>query len=259
MKDYYRILHVAPEASQKEIKRAYRKLVQQFHPDVNPDPRAQDLVREVNEAYEILGHSAKRMVYDRQRTNPFPVEEQFEYPKHRDPAYHRRPQPSPRPQGISQVEVMAKALPYMRPIIWVSFLLCVMVILDFSLPRTYQTETLVTLTTKNFRKGWQAYVFTETGRELNISGDDFLTLSVGEQLVFTESAILKVLVKIQAVEHKVEITNLATLYRNFIFLPILLLIASILGLFSVGTTEFRFNLSLATVFLLIFTMIILLK
>lgn len=64
--DYYRILGVSREASDDEIKKAYRKLVLQHHPDRNPDSTdAEAKIREINAAYEIVGDSEKRRSYDR--------------------------------------------------------------------------------------------------------------------------------------------------------------------------------------------------
>jgi molecular chaperone DnaJ len=64
--DYYRILGVSREASEDEIKKAYRKLVFQHHPDRNPDQKdAENKIREINAAYEIVGDAEKRRSYDR--------------------------------------------------------------------------------------------------------------------------------------------------------------------------------------------------
>lgn len=64
--DYYRILGVSREASDEEIKKAYRKLVFQHHPDRNPDSHDADAkIREINAAYEIVGDPDKRRSYDR--------------------------------------------------------------------------------------------------------------------------------------------------------------------------------------------------
>jgi len=64
--DYYRILGVSREASDEDIKKAYRKLVFEHHPDRNPDnPHADEKIREINVAYEIIGDAEKRRSYDR--------------------------------------------------------------------------------------------------------------------------------------------------------------------------------------------------
>lgn len=64
-RDYYEVLEVGREATDAEIKKAYRKLAKQYHPDVNPgDKAAETKFKEVNEAYEILSDSNKRSRYD---------------------------------------------------------------------------------------------------------------------------------------------------------------------------------------------------
>lgn len=65
-KDYYKILGVSRSADTKDIKRAFRKLAQQYHPDRNPDdPEAERKFKEVNEAYTVLSDEEKRQQYNR--------------------------------------------------------------------------------------------------------------------------------------------------------------------------------------------------
>ncbi|WKZ43150.1 MAG: DnaJ C-terminal domain-containing protein [Anaerolineales bacterium] len=65
-KDYYKILGVDRKAGEDEIRKAYRKLAKQYHPDYNPkDKRAEEKFKEINEAYEVLGDAKKRSTYDR--------------------------------------------------------------------------------------------------------------------------------------------------------------------------------------------------
>lgn len=63
-KDLYKILGVDHNASQEEIKRAYRNLARKYHPDVNPNKDAQEKFKEINLAFEILGNEQKRRQYD---------------------------------------------------------------------------------------------------------------------------------------------------------------------------------------------------
>jgi len=65
-RDYYDVLGVAKNASEAEIKSAYRKLALKYHPDKNQDdPSAEDKFKEAAEAYEVLSNSEKRATYDR--------------------------------------------------------------------------------------------------------------------------------------------------------------------------------------------------
>jgi curved DNA-binding protein len=63
-KDYYKILGVAREASEEDIKKAYRKLARKYHPDVSKEKNAEEQFKEVSEAYEVLRDKDKRAAYD---------------------------------------------------------------------------------------------------------------------------------------------------------------------------------------------------
>ncbi len=63
-KDYYEILGLKKEASEDEIKRAFRRLARQYHPDVNKDPGAEEKFKKINEAYHVLSDPQKRTQYD---------------------------------------------------------------------------------------------------------------------------------------------------------------------------------------------------
>ena len=66
MKDYYKTLGVSETATATDIKQAYRKLAQKYHPDKNQGNKAaEDKFKEINEAYEVLGKPENRAKYDR--------------------------------------------------------------------------------------------------------------------------------------------------------------------------------------------------
>jgi molecular chaperone DnaJ len=64
-RDYYDVLGVGRGASAAEIKQAYRRLARQHHPDINKEPDAESIFKDINEAYEVLGDDQKRAAYDR--------------------------------------------------------------------------------------------------------------------------------------------------------------------------------------------------
>ena len=64
-RDYYEVLGVSKDASEDEIKKAYRKKAKQYHPDLNPgDKTAEEKFKEANEAYEVLSDKDKKARYD---------------------------------------------------------------------------------------------------------------------------------------------------------------------------------------------------
>jgi molecular chaperone DnaJ len=67
-RDYYHALGVPRDASPDDIRRAYRRLAKQYHPDINRDPKAEEQFKEINEAYAVLSDEERRGAYDRYGT-----------------------------------------------------------------------------------------------------------------------------------------------------------------------------------------------
>jgi curved DNA-binding protein len=71
-KDYYKVMGVARDATEAQIKQAYRKLARKYHPDVSKEPDAEARFKEVGEAYEVLRSAEKRAAYDQLGSGPRP-------------------------------------------------------------------------------------------------------------------------------------------------------------------------------------------
>jgi DnaJ-class molecular chaperone len=72
VKDYYQLMGLSREATGEEVRKAYRKLVMEHHPDRNRnDPDCEGRMKEINEAYQVLGDEEKRRQYDLLRQHSF--------------------------------------------------------------------------------------------------------------------------------------------------------------------------------------------
>jgi curved DNA-binding protein len=79
-KDYYEILGVKPDASDADIKSAYRRLARKYHPDVSKESDAEEKFKSVNEAYEALKDSSRRKAYDQLRAGGYRAGDEFRGP-----------------------------------------------------------------------------------------------------------------------------------------------------------------------------------
>ena len=83
--DYYETLGVQKDASQEDIKRAYRALARKYHPDVSDEQNAEEKFKDVNAAYEVLSDPEKRSMYDRYGKDVPPGFGGFDFGGMRDP------------------------------------------------------------------------------------------------------------------------------------------------------------------------------
>ena len=79
-KDYYEALGIKPDATESEIKTAYRKLARKYHPDKNKEAGAEEKFKAINEAHEVLRDKEKRAAYDQLRAGGYRAGEQFRPP-----------------------------------------------------------------------------------------------------------------------------------------------------------------------------------
>lgn len=249
MKDYYKLLGVTRAASNDEIKRAFRKLAVKFHPDKNPDPRAEELFKLITEAYDVLSDWEKRKQYDLHWENPFagiPVESAKQSPH--DPRYRRRRPPGAKPPVpvYSQRDMMRDYLPYVRLMGYAGLLFAIMIYLDLVLPYSDKTETLELVKTREANRRSQAYMFvTQSGHQIRVYDYNARHLISEEVIRFSETLIFKTVMLISDKGPTYQI-KVAYIYRTLFFFPLILLGSSLGASLYRKNVHVPFNLSIVS-------------
>lgn len=250
MKDYYQIIGTESGASQREIKQAFRKLAVHYHPDKNPDPEAELKFKEINEAYEVLNNPVKRAAYDERRLNPY-----VESPPspHRDPAYRRNSYQYQRTTSphYSSRELMAEYLPKFRWMCWAGLVLTVLLAFDFFLPHQSAREDIeeITRVFRTGRYGGGIYdhdlIVTRQGTEIIIFNNDLLHFKDEPWVMIERTLIFSKVLNAKAGTEDYTVTG-ASIYSSLVFVPVILFVASLLGVTIRKKIEFPFNLSIVS-------------
>jgi hypothetical protein len=241
-------------AQEHEIKQAYRKLALQYHPDRNPSKDAEAIFKEVNEAYEILGDSQRKFEYD-QLLIGVPVAK-----PHRDPRYRPRP-PGSYSRSSKKKELLEVMRSYLRYAIMVSrvaLLFSAILTADYSLPLEKTQREVVHLKSKKEYRGARSYQLElEDGETVNLNRQTAQEFQRGSVITIYNSALFSVplLLENEKTQFKTKIP--VSIYGNFVFLPLVLLITSLLGTFYWKGVEFRFNLGVVNFFLMMLSFIFL--
>jgi len=258
MKNYYETLGVPLQANEEEIKRAYRRLAVAFHPDKNPSLEAGIIIKEINEAYEVLGDSQKRSQYDFQLANPY-TQDPRAY--HRDPAYRRKYQPGykpPPPKPSPRMELMRHSLGFMRFVSFSGLVFCLVLGVDYFLPPAVLRERVI-VDMQQIRKilGSNAgdLLVTAQGHHFPARFSEVGYFPEGSRIKIYASRIFSLLICVESEAGDFQINNLASIYRNFSFGPIALLLFSISGLVEKKGVEFRFTMGIAVMMMMFFNSI----
>ena len=264
-RDYYQVLGVRRDASDEDIRRAYRRLAVAFHPDKNHSPEALTVFQEINEAHEILSDPYKRSRYDWLLAGGEVIEEPVSQKQwHRDPAYRRKYTPGYQPPPRKPSErllLMLHFLKYMRVISFSGLGWCLLLTIDYILPPRISIENV--LDDSQRKMTWEFdhtphVVVTDKGHQFPIAYDGVPYFPEGSQAEVVTSSLLNVLIRVESKYKPYTIDSLATVYQNFLLAPVTLFIVSLAGLILRKGIEFRFNIEVAICILLFFNLIFLL-
>lgn len=269
MKDYYQILGVSRTASAEEIKRVYRRLAVQYHPDKNPDPAAEALFKEVNEAYDVLGDPNKKWKYDQRRENQYynytvtPVPAEPAPVASSDPRYRRRrPANAPPPvHKVTAADLMKQYLGHVLWVNWVGFSIVSILFMDYILPQRTAHEKIESIDAIYTEGGKRvvaqaAYeiLLTGSGREIKLYERQAADFEEGQPILIMHTPILQTVRLLSDVSRKHEV-DLYGIYGPAVIIPIILMITSVVGLWSRRErAEIRFSLSIASAFLTFLTL-----
>lgn len=264
MKDYYKILGVHRHASESEIKRAFRRLAVQYHPDRNPEPAAEQLFKEINEAYNVLSDPQKKQTYDSHLERPFAeiTQEGPPQPYRRDPRYRGR---GGRAAGSAvnktneQYELMRRYLSYVRLACWAGLVITILFGVDYFLPYNIVEEPIEGIYVMKSSRGAYVYhlVVTASGMEIKMYNHE-------AGYFFNESAIKVSYTTIYSTPLWVSnasgthVVKLGSMYHSMLFMPMVLFAVSVLGIIFRHKVEFCFNLSIVSAILSIINLFLLL-
>lgn len=261
MQDYYQILGISPRATQLEVKRSYRKLAVQFHPDKNQSKESEEKFKEISLAYEVLRNPEKRAQYDMALTfAPQTIR------PHRDPAYRARQRGyyAQHTEIKSSKELMSEYLPKFRWACWVGLVVCLLVAVDYFLPRTNYTEEISEINRmyRTGRGGGTIYdhdeLITKSGTVIYLNENDLPYFKKSKSVVINQSGLFKKIVSV-ATPDKTYQVGVAAIYSGLFFVPVILLVASFLGVTIRKGVEFPFNLTIVSFILLIIVSYLLIR
>ena len=255
MKDYYRILQITPDASQEEIKKAFRRLAKVHHPDVALEVKEAVFIQDINEAYTTLSNPEKRSRYDWIRTNKREfeaVEEPKSQPSKRyKPFYKKRP---------SEGDIIKPYLNYTYTVSRVALLFALLLVVDFFMPLQQRSDK-ATYVIKVFSKHESGEFHDHTqlqtwsGRILSVSKEAGEYFEQNPQLYLYSTPILgkaRMVAPINKIESGFTIWR--SIYGNFVFFPVILLICAALGSLKRFPAEIDFTFGIASGILLLISM-----
>ena len=265
MQDYYQILGISPRATQLEVKRSYRRLAVQFHPDKNKSKESEERFKEISLAYEVLKNPEKRAQYDISLTFGSQTISHTGRP-HRDPAYRarRRAYYAQQAESKSSQELMVEYLPKLRWACWAGLVVCFLVAVDYLMPRTTHVEQIAEINRmyRTGRGGGTIYdhdeLITKNGTVIYLHNDDLDYFKESRFILINQSGLFGKIVSVAMPDHSYRV-RVAAIYAGLFFVPVILLVASFLGVTIRNSVEFPFNLTIVSFILLIIVCYLLIR
>lgn len=251
MKDYYRILQITPHASQEEVKKAYRRLAKVHHPDLaGGSVREEVLILEINEAYRTLSNLEKRSRYDWIRTNKEEAVDNPEQPVRRNyqPVYK---------EAYDERALVKPYLPYTYTINKLALIFCLLLIVDFFLPLRHRTDKVTYIIEETTEQNGEevaehTQVQTWKGRRYIVSREAGLHFAQNpDMLVYSTPMFGKVRYIGPASREVNRFLIEYSIYGNFAFLPLILLLTAFLGSFKKFSPELSFSFGVVSGFMLL--------
>lgn len=263
MKDYYQIMGVDRKATAKEIKRVFRQLAIRYHPDKNPSAEAEATFKDINEAYEVLSDTAARAEYDLRLTNPESFTSLTSTAAYREAVYRQARQP--RRAGPSDRTVfMYSILRYSQLLFYFGCIWSGLLIVDYFMPSKVVEEVVVT-DPEDIQRLVLGAVNPSDGDLLVTDQGHHFPLMIHELKYFPHQSTVKIhqsnllaaLIKVENHDGSFEVNNLATIYRNLSFAPLLLLACCTVGLIFRKGVEFHVNLGIVVFLLMVLNIVFL--
>lgn len=224
-----------------------------YHPDKNPDPHAEQLFKEINEAYDVVGDPNKRITYDQHRENPW-VDVLTTPPPaaHRDPAYRRNRTRPPTPRVSETYELMRQYLPYVYWTCWAALIVVSVLFVDYVLPYKTSEEKISEVYAVRTRKRSVSHFIavTESGTKIKFYRETTAYLFKGAEIRLATSPIYSTKMWVESVDGSNR-TTLAYIYHAMLFVPLTMLGVSIFGILRKKQVDSSFNASIVSSILLI--------
>lgn len=258
MRDFYQQLGVNRTASAEEIKRAYRKLAVDLHPDKTTDPLKIERFKEIAEAYDTLSDIGKKWLYDQQLLHGDDAKSKQSAVVPKEPARDKNSGKTAQVKTRSGVQktggvFVASAL--------LSLCFCIFLATDFLLPGEISEDVIANKYASYRSSGGSQFhksdmIVTGSGAKYEIPLSETENFKLGGSLSVYLTALLHI-PRWVANDKNIDISVSATIYRNFFFAPVLLFAASSLAMAAGKKPGLRMIMGYISFFVLILNIVIL--